>query len=61
MLTLKFETAVYNILKISHGLKYLLELESKPTAGSDEGKTGKRLVSEKGWGRKCEWHKAKGM
>lgn len=60
MLALKFETTTY-VLKISHGLKYFLELESKARAGSNGGKTGKRLGSEKAWARKCEWHKPKGM
>lgn len=41
MLTLNFETTT-SILKISHGLKYFLELGSKPRAGSDGEKTGKR-------------------
>lgn len=60
MLTLKFETTTY-ILTISHGLKYLIELQSQLRAGSDGGKTGKRLVSEKAWDRTCKWHGAKGM
>lgn len=60
VLTLEFETTTY-VLKISHGLKYLLELESKLKAGSDGRKTGKKLVNKKAWDRKCDWHQMKGM